>query len=72
MVDGGHGIFLPLLAALRDSRNGHIMLITQLLHNLLQPVCREAAHFHMAASGNGTESEIEVQFGSRSFGVLAV
>ena len=72
MVDGGHGIFLPLLAALWDSGNGHIMLIPQLFHNLLQPVCRKAAHFHIATSGNGTESEIEVQFGSRSFGVLAV
>src|SRR5699024_8639746 len=29
MVDRGHGIFLPLLAALWDSGNGHIMFIPQ-------------------------------------------
>ncbi len=52
MVDGGHGIFLTLPAALRDSGNGHIMLIPQLFHNLFQPVCRKAAQFHTATAGD--------------------
>jgi len=72
MVDRGHGILLPLPAALRDSGNGHIMLIPQLFHNLLQPVCRKAAHFHTATAGDSAGREIEVQFRSSSFGVLTV
>ena len=72
MVDRGHGIFLPLLAALRDSGNGHIMLIPQLFHDLLQPVCWKAAHFHTATAGNGAGREIEAQFRSNSFSVLTV
>ena len=48
------------------------MLIPQLFHNLLQPVCRKAAHFHTATAGDSAGREIEVQFRSSSFGVLTV
>ena len=72
MVDGGHGIFLALLAALRDSGNGHIMLIPQLFHNLFQPVCRKAAHFHTATTGDSAGSKVESQLRSGGFGILAV
>ena len=72
MVDGGHGIFLTLLAALRDSGNGHIMLIPQLFHNLFQPVCRKAAHFHTATTGDSAGSKVESQLRSGGFGILAI
>ena len=48
------------------------MLIPQLFHNLLQPVCRKAAHFHTATAGNRAGREIEVQFRSSSFGIFTV
>ena len=72
MVDRGHGIFLTLLAVLRYSGNGHIMLITQLFHHLLQLICRKPAHFHTATARNRTGSEIDVQFRSGFFGILTV
>ena len=48
------------------------MLIPQLFHNLLQPVCRKAAHFHTTTTGNGAGCEVEAQLRSGSFGILAV
>jgi len=72
MVDRGHGIFLTLLAALRYSRNGHIMFIKQLFHHLLQLICRKSTHFHTATARNCTGSEIYIQFRSSFFGILTV
>ena len=48
------------------------MLIPQLFHNLFQPVCRKAAHFHTATAGDSTGSKVEAQLRSGGFGILAV
>jgi len=72
MVDRGHGELLAFPASFRDSGNGHIVLIAQLLHNLLQPVCGKTAHFHTATSRNSAGSQVQLQFHSGGFGVLAI
>ena len=72
MVDGEHGILLTLSAALRDSGNSYIMLIPQMFYNLLQPVCRKAAHFHTATAGDSAGREMEVQLRSGSFGIFTI
>ena len=48
------------------------MPIPQLFHNLFQPVCRKAAHFHTATAGDSAGCKVESQLRSGGFGILAV
>ena len=59
-------------AALQGGGDRHIMLGPELFQVLLQPVCREPAHFHTATAGNSAGCEMEVQLRSGGFGILAV
>ena len=51
---------------------GLLVLIPQLFHNLFQPVCRKAAHFHTATTGDSAGSKVESQLRSGGFGILAI
>ena len=72
VVDGKKRILPALGTALHGSRDSHIVLIPQLLHNLLQTACRETAHFHTATGGNGAGYKLESQLRRSHLGVLTV
>ena len=72
MVDGAQGILLMFGAALRDSRDRHIMLIPQPFHILLQLVCRNPAHFYAACSRNWAGGQMQLQLCGGCFGILTV
>ena len=48
------------------------MLGPELFQVLLQPVCREPAHFHTATAGDSAGREMEVQLRSGSFGIFTI
>ena len=72
VVDRAQRILLTLPAVFRDSGNGHIMFVTQLLHNLFQLICRDAAHIHPAAARNRAAVNLNPQPSSGGAGIFAV
>lgn len=72
MVDRGDGILPALGAALQGGGDRHIMLGPELFQVLLQPVCREPAHFHTATDRDSTGDQLQPQLRRGFFGVLAI
>ena len=72
MVDGAQRILLMFRAALRDSRDRHIMLIPQPFHILLQLVCRNPAHFNAACARNRAGGQMQLQLCGSFFGILTI
>ena len=59
-------------AALQGGGDRHIMLGPELFQVLLQPVCREPAHFHTATARDSTGDQLQPQLRRGFFGVLAI
>ena len=55
------GINVPLIAALRDSRYGHIKLCPKLLHIPIEGMGRYAAHIHMPNTGDVPGGQTNIQ-----------
>ena len=72
MVDRKNGILPALGAALQGGGDRHIMLGPELFQVLLQPVCREPAHFHTATDRDSTGDQLQSQLRRGFFGVLAI
>ena len=72
VIDGKKRILPALGTALHGSGDSHIVFIPQLLHNMLQTICREPAHFYTAAGGNGAGDKLESQLRRSLLGILTV
>ena len=72
VVDGGQRINPALLAVFLNAGNRHIILVAELFHILLQPVCRDAAHGNALNKIYSTGSQGKIKNTSGGFCVLAV
>ena len=72
MVDGEDGILPALGAAFQSGGDRHIVIGPELFQIVLQPVCREPAHFHAATARDSTGDQLQPQFRRGFFGVLAI
>ena len=71
-ADGGKRIDLALSASVLGGGNGNSVAFTQALHILFQCVCGNAAHIHVACTGDGACGQMQIQLFGCCFCIFAV